>query len=94
MDGFSHLRILVVEDDAETASQIADSLTTQAYDVDIASSGKEALERGLAATVEWYRTHPEWVQHVKSGEYQNDYARNYEQRAQELGGIARIEARP
>ena len=52
------------------------------------------FERGLAATVEWYRTHPEWVQHVKSGEYQNYYARNYEQRAQELGGIARIEARP
>jgi two-component system, OmpR family, response regulator len=49
MDGFSHRRILVVEDDAETASQIADSLTTQAYDVDIATTGKEALERGLAA---------------------------------------------
>ena len=39
------------------------------------------FEQGLAATVDWYRTHPEWVQHVKSGEYLTYYARNYTNRA-------------
>jgi dTDP-glucose 4,6-dehydratase len=28
-----------------------------------------AFEDGLAATVEWYRTHPEWVERVRSGAY-------------------------
>ena len=45
------------------------------------------FERGLAATVEWYRANPEWVQHVRSGEYQTYYARNYEHRTRELKGI-------
>jgi dTDP-glucose 4,6-dehydratase len=46
------------------------------------------FERGLAATVEWYRSNPEWIQHVRSGEYQTYYARNYEHRNRELSGIA------
>ena len=27
------------------------------------------FEDGLAATVDWYRTHPEWVERVRSGAY-------------------------
>ena len=46
------------------------------------------FEPGLAATVEWYRTNREWVQHVRSGEYQSYYARNYDNRSQELSGIS------
>jgi dTDP-glucose 4,6-dehydratase len=46
------------------------------------------FERGLAATVEWYRLNQEWVRHVKSGEYQSYYARNYENRKTELGSLA------
>ena len=46
------------------------------------------FERGLAATVEWYRSNPEWIQHVRSGEYETYYARNYEHRNRELSGIA------
>ena len=46
------------------------------------------FERGLAATVDWYRTNLEWVRRVKSGEYQSYYARNYENRNMELGGIS------
>ena len=42
------------------------------------------FERGLAATVDWYRGNQEWVRHVKSGEYQSYYARNYDHRAREL----------
>ena len=45
------------------------------------------FERGLAATVDWYRTNSDWVQHVKSGEYQSYYARNYENRSHELSSI-------
>jgi two-component system OmpR family response regulator len=46
MNSFSHRRILVIEDDVETAGQIADSLTTQGYEVDLATAGVDGLERG------------------------------------------------
>jgi dTDP-glucose 4,6-dehydratase len=36
-----------------------------------------AFERGLAATIDWYKTHPDWVARVRSGEYQTYYERNY-----------------
>lgn len=41
-----HRRILVVEDDPETAGQLVESLTTSGYQVDLAASGNEALSRG------------------------------------------------
>ena len=44
----AHRRILVVEDDPETAGQLVDSLTTSGYRVDLAASGAEALTRGAA----------------------------------------------
>ena len=44
----AHRRILVVEDDAETAGQLVDSLRTSGYRVDLAASGAEALTRGAA----------------------------------------------
>ena len=44
-----HRRILVVEDDPETAGQLAEQLTTSGYRVDLASSGNEALSRGAAS---------------------------------------------
>jgi len=42
----SHRRILVVEDDPETAGQLVEQLTTSGYQVDLASNGSEALNRG------------------------------------------------
>lgn len=39
------------------------------------------FDRGLAATVDWYRTNSAWIEHVKSGEYRNFYELNYSQRA-------------
>ena len=42
----SHRRILVVEDDPETAGQMVEQLTTSGYQVDLASNGSEALNRG------------------------------------------------
>jgi dTDP-glucose 4,6-dehydratase len=46
------------------------------------------FERGLQATVDWYRDNQEWVQHVRSGEYLKYYAQNYENRNRELSGIS------
>jgi dTDP-glucose 4,6-dehydratase len=39
------------------------------------------FDRGLAATIDWYRNNQEWVRHVKSGEYQKFYDLNYGNRA-------------
>lgn len=35
------------------------------------------FDRGLAATVQWYRDNQQWVEHVKSGEYRKFYELNY-----------------
>jgi len=35
------------------------------------------FERALPLTVAWYRTHPEWLQRVRSGAYLEYYARQY-----------------
>ena len=35
------------------------------------------FDRGLAATIDWYKQHQEWVRRVKSGEYQVYYEKNY-----------------
>ncbi len=42
-------RILVVEDDPETAEQLVDSLATNGYQVDLAVDGNDALERARSA---------------------------------------------
>ena len=39
-------RILVVEDDPETAGQLVDSLTANGYQVDLAATGNDALSHG------------------------------------------------
>ncbi|MEA2915390.1 MAG: hypothetical protein QOJ15_7471 [Bradyrhizobium sp.] len=44
-----HRRILVVEDDPETAGQLMEKLTTSGYQVDLATCGNEALSRGAAS---------------------------------------------
>ena len=38
------------------------------------------FEKGLRATIDWYRANPAWVGRVKSGEYQSYYQRNYANR--------------
>lgn len=39
-----------------------------------------AFEQGLQATIDWYRGNPDWIAHVKSGEYQHYYDSNYANR--------------
>jgi len=38
------------------------------------------LEEGLTQTVQWYDTHPAWVEKTKSGEYRAYYEKFYEKR--------------
>jgi len=38
------------------------------------------FDRGLAVTIDWYRTHREWMRHIKSGEYLRFYELNYANR--------------
>lgn len=45
----SRRRVLVIEDDQETGAQILDYLTTSGYEVDLAATGEDGLERGLSA---------------------------------------------
>ena len=35
------------------------------------------LEEGLSKTIDWYLDNKEWLENVKSGEYQNYYKLNY-----------------
>src|SRR3954469_11196175 len=42
-------QVLVIEDDLETAEQVADCLRMNAYSVDLAENGEEGLNRALAA---------------------------------------------
>src|SRR4051794_19917331 len=45
----AHRRILVVEDEPETAAQLAESLVTSGYQVDVAANGADALNYGHGA---------------------------------------------
>lgn len=46
--------------------------------------------QGLAETIEWYRTHSEWVQRVKSGAYRDFYEQQYGDRLQTPHGAERV----
>lgn len=46
------------------------------------------FEHGLKATIEWYRDHPDWVAHVRTGEYRQYLDRNYARRTEELREIS------
>jgi dTDP-glucose 4,6-dehydratase len=46
-----------------------------------------SFEEGLPRTVEWYRSHPDWVQKTKSGEYRDYYQRFYENRRSSLAEL-------
>jgi len=45
------------------------------------------FERGLKSTVEWYRSNPQWIAHVRSGEYRAYHDKNYAHRNQELRAV-------
>jgi dTDP-glucose 4,6-dehydratase len=43
-----------------------------------------SFDAGLRDTIEWYRLHSAWVEHVRSGAYRNYYDQMYRQRRQTL----------
>lgn len=48
MTGARH-RILIIEDDGETAEQLVDSLSSAGYQADLATDGNDGLERGRSS---------------------------------------------
>lgn len=42
-----------------------------------------ALETGLRQTVEWYRRHTDWVQHIRDGSFRRYYETQYGERLQQ-----------
>ena len=57
------------------------------YAIDFSKIGKElawrpcvSFEEGIRRTIEWYETHREWWQKIKTGEYLEYYKRMYENR--------------
>ena len=63
------------------------ALTSQKVMKETGWAPRMDFEEGLQATVDWYREHAQWVEHVRSGEYQSYYARNYDNRAREMNQI-------
>ena len=56
------------------------------YAIDCSKMEKElgwtpetSFEDGLRDTIEWYKTHNEWVENIRSGEYRNYYRKQYNQ---------------
>ncbi len=47
-------------------------------------SPQTGFEDGLARTIAWYRENQDWVGRVRSEQYREYYARNYDNRAREL----------
>ena len=38
------------------------------------------FEKGLEQTVNWYRTHPDWLERCRTGAYHDYYQRHYRER--------------
>ncbi len=45
------------------------------------------FEQGMKETIEWYRSNPAWVEHVRSGEYLNYYRKMYQLRQRTLSEL-------
>jgi dTDP-glucose 4,6-dehydratase len=45
------------------------------------------LEEGLNRTIEWYRSHPDWVRNTRSGEYRSYYEKYYQNRRASLAEL-------
>jgi len=50
-----------------------------------------SLDAGLRQTIEWYKSHAEWLAEVRDGAYQSYYEKYYENRNSSLQAIAQSE---
>lgn len=39
---------------------------------------------GLQQTIDWYRADPDWLEHIRSGEYRQWYERQYGERISQV----------
>jgi dTDP-glucose 4,6-dehydratase len=53
------------------------ALTSEKLERETGWAPQVPFEEGLQFTVDWYRNNREWVNRVKTGEYQEFYAANY-----------------
>lgn len=63
------------------------ALNTDKIRRDLGWSPAVELEQGLARTVEWFQTHPDWVNKAKSGEYRTYYQKFYDNRRTTLAEL-------
>jgi dTDP-glucose 4,6-dehydratase len=61
----------------------------QRYAIDCAKAEQELgwtpqidFEQGIRDTINWYQSHPDWIERIKSGEYQSYYQTQYQDRLQ------------
>ncbi len=65
------------------------ALTSEKVERDTGWRPVVEFEAGLRQTVDWYRNHTDWVSRVRSGEYLSYYAKNYENRVDELDRLVK-----
>lgn len=53
------------------------ALTSEKLERETGWAPRMPFEEGLSLTIRWYQDNTEWVRHVKSGEYQHYYEKNY-----------------
>jgi dTDP-glucose 4,6-dehydratase len=63
------------------------ALATQKIRLELGWQPTVGIQEGLAQCVDWYRAHADWVDRIKSGEYQAYYHKFYEVRQQTLAQI-------
>jgi len=51
-----------------------------------------SLEEGLRRTIEWYKTHGDWIAEVRAGDYRTYHEKYYENRDASLNNIAPVSA--
>jgi len=57
------------------------ALSSEKLERETGWSPRMDFETGLKGTIDWYRSHGEWVSRVRSGAYRSYYERNYGDRA-------------
>jgi dTDP-glucose 4,6-dehydratase len=65
------------------------AITSEKIERDTGWKPAVEFEAGLQQTVEWYRSNTDWVSRVRSGEYLSYYAKNYENRVDELDRLVK-----
>jgi dTDP-glucose 4,6-dehydratase len=62
------------------AHDVRYALTSDKIQRDTGWAPEMPFERGLAETIAWYQQHGAWLDRVRSGDYREFYAANYDRR--------------